>query len=58
MYGELLGKIADNETRIASLKQEADELFHEHKELEDQEKELFEMRRKETVSVHGTFLVI
>ena len=34
VYGELLGKIAENQKKIVILKNETEELIHEEKELE------------------------
>lgn len=39
-YGELLGKIADNERSIADLKSEHEELVRERRKLETEQDEL------------------
>ena len=53
-YGELLGKIAENETRIEILKKETEDLMYNEKTLEEEEKELNEMRKKENITCEST----
>jgi|JI9StandDraft_1071089.scaffolds.fasta_scaffold834233_2 hypothetical protein len=54
VYGELLGKIADNERTINNLKAEGERLFHESKSLEDEKEVLQSIKIKEQ-DLHGTF---
>ena len=53
-YGELLGKIAENEKKIENLKMETEILIKEEKELE-LDKETIDNMKIKSVELHGTF---